>query len=268
MPSRSSSSAAFKRMDHAHAEGNNGDILAFAGDPRLADRNKKIVVRGHFEFVPIKDFVFEKNDRVRIADGALQKPLGVGRRIRHDDFEPRNMRIPRGIILAVLRGDARGGAIGAAKHDRTVHLAARHIARLGGGIDDLVHRLHREVEGHEFDDRAQACKGRAYTEPGKTMFGDRRIDHPAGAEFLQQPLRDFIGAFVFGDLFADDENAVVAAHLLGHRVAQGFAHGKCDHRRAVGNFRASFLRVRRGHLRRQLWLGAGFKSLRFLRAFA
>ena len=37
-----------------------------------ADRNEKIVEHGHFEFVPIKDFVFEEDDRVRIADRALQ----------------------------------------------------------------------------------------------------------------------------------------------------------------------------------------------------
>src|SRR5208283_687444 len=127
-------------MNHAYTEGNDGDILASAGDPCLADGDKKIIKLGYFEFVSIKDFVFEKDDRVRVADRALQKPLRIGRRKRHDDFEPRNVRIPRGIILAMLRGDPRRRAIGTPKHDRTAHLTAGHIARLGSGIDDLVHR--------------------------------------------------------------------------------------------------------------------------------
>ncbi len=46
-----------------------------------------------------------------------------------------------------------------------------------------------------------------------------------GAEFLQQPLRDLVGALIFGDLLAHHEHVVVAAHLLGHGVAQRFAHG-------------------------------------------
>ena len=65
----------FQGMDHADAKGNDGDILACPGDPCLADRNKKIVERGHIEFVPIKDFVFKENYRVRIADRALQEAL-------------------------------------------------------------------------------------------------------------------------------------------------------------------------------------------------
>src|SRR5208283_133237 len=75
-------------MNHADAEGNDSDILARAGDPCLADGDKKIIELGHFEFVSIKDFFFEKNDRVWVADRALQKPLGISRRKGHDDFEP------------------------------------------------------------------------------------------------------------------------------------------------------------------------------------
>ena len=45
-----------------------------------------------------------------------------------------------------------------------------------------------------------------------------------GAEFLQQALRDLVGALILGDLLAHDEDVLVAAHLLGHGVAQRFAH--------------------------------------------
>ena len=73
------------------------------------------------------------------------------------------------------------------------------------------------------------------------MFGDRRVDDALVAEFLQQPLRDLVGALIFGDLLAHNEDVGVAAHLLGHRVAQGLAHGHRDHRRSpAGNSRRAF----------------------------
>src|SRR6185437_6422726 len=59
-------------------------------------------------------------------------------------------------------------------------------------------------------------------------FGDRRVDDPARPEFLQQALADLVGALVLRDLLAEQEDAVVAPHLLSDRVAQGLAHGLRD----------------------------------------
>ena len=50
------------------------------------------------------------------------------------------------------------------------------------------------------------------------MLGDRRVDDAARPEFLQQALADLVGALVFADLLAEQQHAVVAPHLLGHRV--------------------------------------------------
>ena len=134
----------------------------------------------------------------------------------------------------MLGGDAGGRAVRSAEHDRGGHLAARHVAGLGGGIDDLVHRLHGEVERHELDDGLQPRERRADAEAGKSMLGDRRVDHAMRAEFLQQPLGDLVGALIFGDLFAHHEHGRIAPHLLGHGVAQRLAHGHGDH---LGAFR-------------------------------
>ena len=60
----------------------------------------------------------------------------------------------------------------------------------------------------------------ADAEAGKAVLGDRRVDDAPGAEFLQQALRDLVGALIFGDLLAHHEDVLVAAHLLGHGVAQ------------------------------------------------
>ena len=180
-------------------------------------------------------------------DRALQQALGVGGGVGGDDLQTGHRRVPGRIILAVLRADAGGGAVGTAEDDRAAHLPARHVERLGGGIDDLVHRLHGEVEGHELDDRLQPGHCRADAQPRKAVLGDRRVDDAPGAELLQQPLRDLVGALVLGDLLAHDEDVGVAAHLLGHGIAQRLADGGRDHCRALGDLG----RAGRGCRRRQ-----------------
>ena len=69
---------------------------------------------------------------------------------------------------------------------------------------------------------------------GEAVLGDRRVDDAPRAEFLQQALRDLVGALVLGDLLAHHEDVLVAAHLLGHGVAQGLAHRHGHH---LGPFR-------------------------------
>jgi hypothetical protein len=69
------------------------------------------------------------------------------------------------------------------------------------------------------------AKGRADAEAGEAVLGDRRVDDAAVAELLQQALADLVGALVLADFLAHQEDLVVAAHLLGHGVAQRFAHG-------------------------------------------
>ena len=177
----------------------------------------------------VQHLVFEEDHRVGIADRGFQEALVIGGRKRRDHLQARNLRVPGRVILAVLGCDARRGAVGPTEHDRAAHLAAGHVQRLGRGVDDLVDRLHREVEGHEFDDRLQARHRRTDADAGKAVLGDRRIDHAPRAEFLQQPLTDLVGALIFRDLFAHQEHVRVAPHLLGHRIAQRVADGLGDH---------------------------------------
>ena len=208
----------------------------------------------HLAFAAIEHFVFEDEDGVGIADRGFQQALGIGRVRGGDDLEAGDVGIPGGIALRVLGCDAGGCAVGAAEDDRAAHLAARHVKRLGGRVDDLVDRLHGEVPGHELDDRLQAREGRADADAGKALFGDRRVDHALGAELVEQALADLVGALVLGDFLAHQEDIAIAAHLFGHRVAQRFAHGdlaswRCRRARRV---RARF----RGRARRSSWLPA------------
>ena len=67
------------------------------------------------------------------------------------------------------------------------------------------------------------------------MFGDRRIDHAACPEFLQQSLRDLVSALILGDLLAHDEDIRIAAHFFGHRIAQRLANRRGHHLGAFGH---------------------------------
>ena len=160
MPSAASFSAASSDQTDANRVRDQGDILARLDDARLADRQDEVVELGHRKRAPIGDFVLEKDHWVGIADRGLEQTLRVGGEIRRDHLQSRNVRIPRRIVLTVLRGDAGGRAVWSAEHDRATHLTAGHVARLCRGIDDLVDRLHGEIPGHEFDDGPQVRRTR------------------------------------------------------------------------------------------------------------
>src|SRR5262249_48208427 len=76
--------------------------------------------------------------------------------------------------------------------------------------------------------------GRADANAGKAFLGDGRVDDPAVAEPLEHALADLVGAVVLRDLFPHQKDAVVALHLLGHRLVQGFAKGKDGHDHSCG----------------------------------
>ncbi len=178
--------------------------------------------------------MLQEDDRVRVADGGLEQALGVGRVIGRDHLQAGHVGVPGRIVLAVLGGHAGGRAVGAAEHDRALDLAAGHVERLAGRVDQLVHRLHGEVPGHELHDRLQPGHGRAHRHAGEAVLGDRGVDHAAVAELFQQAAADLVGALVLGDFLAHQEHVLVAAHLLGHGVAQGVADGRLDQ---LGPFR-------------------------------
>src|SRR3546814_9031724 len=83
----------------------------------------------------------------------------------------------------MLRGDPRRGAVGPPKDDRAAHLAAGHVEGLGGGVDELVHRLHGEIEGHELDDRPQTAEGGTDAKPGEAV---RSEEHTSELQSLMR----------------------------------------------------------------------------------
>ena len=93
----------------------------------------------------------------------------------------------------------------------------------------MVDRLHREVEGHEFDNRPKPAHCCSCSDTGKTVFGNRRVDDTASPEFSEESLGDLVGALIFGDFFAHHKDARVAAHFLCHCIAQRFTKRDGSH---------------------------------------
>ena len=205
--------------------GDDGDVGAGSLDLGAADLEDEVLIGRDVEGLAVEHLVFEEDDRIGVFDGGAQQALGVGGAVGREDEEAGAVGIPGGIVLAVLGADAGGGAIGAAEDDGAAHLAAGHIEGFGGGVDDVIDRLHGEVEGHELDDWLESVHGGTDGHAGEAVFGDGGVDDAAGAELVEQALADLVGALVLGDLLAEQEDAVVSAELERHGVAKGFADG-------------------------------------------
>ena len=119
----------------------------------------------------------------------------------------------------MLRGGTARRAQRRPQDHRHFPLAARHVVDLGRLVHHLVHGQRREIAEHDVDDRTHAGHRRADADAGEARFGDRRIEHALGAEFLDQPGEHLERRARFGDVFAHDEHARVAAHLFGQRFA-------------------------------------------------
>ncbi|KAH6607090.1 hypothetical protein Trco_003403 [Trichoderma cornu-damae] len=136
----------------APRHGDDGEVLAGALNLGLAKGEDKVVLLGglgHGEVLAVHQLVLEDDDGVGVADGGLEQTLGVLGAPGGDDLEAGDAAVPGGVVLRVLGSDAGGKAVGSAEGDVAGLDATRHVQGLGGGVDDLVNRLHGEVEGHE-----------------------------------------------------------------------------------------------------------------------
>ncbi len=133
----------------------------------------------------------------------------------------------------MLRGGTACGTERRPQDHRHFELPARHVVNLRRLIDHLVHRQGDKIAEHDVDHRAHAGHRRADADAGDARFRNRRIDHTLGAEFLHQPRENFERRAGFRNVFADDKNRRIPAHLFGEgfidRLGEGdFAGGSFD----------------------------------------
>ena len=75
--------------------------------------------------------------------------------------------------------------------------------------------------------------GRSCRRSDDRRFGDRRVDHAGLTEPLGESFRDFERAAVETDVFAEDEDALVALHLFPESLAQRLEKGDFGHHSAL-----------------------------------
>ena len=209
-----------QRHLHHAAGGDDGDVAAFALDVGDAQRNGVIFLR-HRALQPVHHLVFEKHHRVVVADGRFQQALGVVGRRRHHHLQSGNVAEPGVQRLRMLRGRAARGAQRGSHHQRRFPLAARHVMNLGGLVHHLVHGEPDEIAEHDVDHRTHAGHRGAHGNAGEAGFRNRRVEHALGAELFHQAGEHFERMARFGDVFAQNEDARIAAHLFGQRFADG-----------------------------------------------
>src|SRR6185436_4245580 len=87
-------------------------------------------------------------------------------------------------------------------------------------LHDAVEGAADEIGELHFDHRSQAHQRHPGGHAGESELRDRRVDHASRAELGFEPPGDLEGAAeVAGDVFPQQEDARIAAHLLAQRLA-------------------------------------------------
>ena len=135
----------------------------------------------------------------------------------------------------MLGGAAETGA-DAREHDEwNLDLSAKHVAHLGGVVEQLVHADPDEVHEHQLGDGAHAGGGGADGGAHESGFGKGCVEDTLVAELLDQAAggaesaapsvhdAQVFAAGAAGNFLAHDDDGFVAAHFLGEGFVDGLA---------------------------------------------
>ena len=204
------------------AEADDRAIGTLTADVRLANRHE-VLPLGNLALVAVHLLGFHDEDRILVADGALEQALGIVRRERGHDLQARHAGVEALVSLAVCGGELTRLAVRSAEHDGATELATAHLQHLAGVVDDLVAGEDGEVPGHELDDRTEAIHGGTDGDGAEAELADRSVDHAVRPELIEHAFGRLIGAIVFSHFFAQEEHPVVPAHFFAHGLTDGLA---------------------------------------------
>jgi hypothetical protein len=194
-----------------------------------ADRFEDFAFR-HLALDLVKRGVLDEKNRVVGSNGRLEQAFCVVRSSRRDDLQSGKMSEDRIRGLRVGGAELAASASDGPDDDRHVELAAEHAAQLGSVIHDLVHCQEGEVDRHQLGHRLQSGHRCSVGGADDHPFGDRRIEDALGPEMVVEALGDGVGAAPDADFFAEDDDALVAFHLLPQRLRDRLAHCQRRHR--------------------------------------
>ena len=195
------------------------DLAPLAPDLGPAQRHRVVPRRHLAADRAVHLLVLEEQHRVVVADRGPEQALGVVGRRRDDDLEARDVGEERLDRLRVVQRAVDAAAVRRADHHRHAEPVVRAVAhprRLG---HDLVERRVDEVRELDLGDRPQAVHRGADRRADDHRLGQRRVDDPVVAELGPQPVGGEEHAALLADVLAQDDDRLVAAHLLGHALA-------------------------------------------------
>ena len=214
------------RVDH-RAPGDHGDVVARAVDAGLAERRRVAVVRHLALDAPVEVLVLEEQDGVRVLDRGDEQALRVLGRRRAHDLEAGDVREARLRVLRVERPAREAAAGRKAQHDRDRRAGA--VVLLRGDGDEVVPGAGDEVRELHLRHRPHAHQRRAGRAGDDRRLRERHVEHAPRAELLLEAQRHLEGAAVDADVLAEDEDALVAAHLLPEAVGDRLEVGLLGH---------------------------------------
>src|SRR4030095_16399148 len=178
------------------------------------------------------ELVLEEEDRVVVSDGGLDQALGVVRGRRLHDLQPRRVGEVRLGVLRMERPSVHATAGRTAYDERDAD--ASPVPRLRGEIGDHVEGTGDEVYELRPGDGAHSHHRGTDRGPDDGRFGERRVDDALLAELLDQTVGDFEGASVDADVFAQQEHALIAGHLLANAGPDRVHVGRLSFARRAG----------------------------------
>ena len=107
----------------------------------------------------------------------LQETLAVLGTPRTDDLKAGDLTVPRCVVLRVLSCDTGSSTVRATEDDGYGDIAARHVIRLAGRVDNLVDGLHGEVEGHKLATIIISAREPGAKEREHTLVGGLLVRH-------------------------------------------------------------------------------------------
>ncbi len=204
------------------------DVGPFAFEVSDAERDGVLGV-GHFPFFAVEEGVFHEHDGVIVTDGGFHEAFCVVSGGGADDFESGNIGEPVFRRVRVGGADVGSSVSGAADDDGAVDEAAAHVTDEAGIVNNLIPCDGGEAPEHEFHDGAEAEHGGTDAHADEGGLADGRVADALISEAFPEAFGDFVGAVVFGDFFAEEDDIGIALDFFGECVAESFAVGDLRH---------------------------------------